>query len=110
MQKEIAKSGTGSFLGVLKTFGDYKSVGLLSFPYKGFTYALDFPNLGKTTERLFERLDSIVLNAHGRLYLAKDARQPKKLFEAGYGDFMGEFCKYRDPNCSSDISRRLMGF
>ena len=110
IQKEIAKSGTGSFLGVLKTFGDYKSVGLLSFPYKGITYALDFPNCGIKTEKLFECLDSIVMNAHGRLYLAKDARQPRKLFELGYGNNMEEFCKFRDPNCSSDLSRRLMGF
>lgn len=110
MQKQIAQSGTGSFLGVLKTFGDYQTVGLLSFPYKGFTYALDFPNQGKLTQKLFERLDRIVLNAKGRLYLAKDVRQPRELFESGYGSQMEEFCKYRDPKCSSDLSRRLMGF
>lgn len=110
IQKEIAKSGEGSFLGVLKTFGDYKSEGLLSFPYKGFTYALDFPNKGKKTLKLFDNLDSIVLNAHGRLYLAKDARQPKSLFLAGYGEQMNEFIKFVDPNFSSDLSRRLMDF
>ena len=110
IQKEIAKSGEGSFLGVLKTFGDYKSEGIMSFPYKGFTYALDFPNKGKKTLKLFENLDSIVLNAHGRLYLAKDARQPKSLFLAGYEEQMNEFIKYVDPNFSSDLSRRLMDF
>lgn len=110
IQKEIAKSGEGSFLGVLKTFGDYKSEGIMSFPYKGFTYALDFPNKGKKTRKLFENLDSIVLNAHGRLYLAKDARQPKSLFLSGYGEQMNEFIKYVDPYFSSDLSRRLMGF
>ena len=110
IQREIAKSGEGSFLGVLKTFGDYKSEGFLSFPYKGFTYALDFPNNGKKTTDLFSRLDCIVKNAHGRLYLAKDARQPKDLFLSGYDKQMNEFIKYVDPACSSDLSRRLMGF
>ena len=110
IQKEIAKSGEGSFLGVLKTFGDYKSEGIMSFPYKGFTYALDFPNKGKKTLKLFESLDSIVQYAHGRLYLAKDARQPKSLFLSGYGEQMNEFIKYVDPNFSSDLSRRLMDF
>ena len=110
IQKEIAKSGEGSFLGVLKTFGDYKSEGIMSFPYKGFTYALDFPNNGSRTEKLFSRLDCIVKNAKGRLYLAKDMRQPKELFLSGYEKEMNEFIKYVDPACSSDLSRRLMGF
>lgn len=108
VQKEIAKSGQGSFLGVLKTFGNYKSVGMLSFPFEGITYALDFPNRGKITEKLFNRLDCIIKNAHGRLYLAKDARQPKELFISGYGEKFEEFTKYIDPNFSSDLSRRLM--
>lgn len=110
IQKEIAKSGEGSFLGVLKTFGDYKSEGIMSFPYKGFTYALDFPNNGQRTANLFNRLDSIVRTSKGRLYLAKDMRQPKELFISGYEKELNEFIKYVDPACSSDLSRRLMGF
>ena len=110
VQHEIAKSGQGSFLGVLKTFGSYKSLGLLSFPFEGFTYALDFPNKGAETLKLFQNLDSIVEEAGGRLYLAKDARQPKRLFLRGYGKAMDTFIKYVDPKLSSDLSRRLMGF
>lgn len=110
IQRIIAKSGSGSFLGVLKTFGDYKSLGILSFPFEGVTYALDFPNKGRQTEKIFEALDDVVLNSGGRLYLAKDARQPKFLFEKGYGHLMEEFYKYRDPMFSSNLSRRLMGF
>lgn len=111
MQKEIARAGQGSFLGVLKTFGDIPSLGLLSFPKAGFTYALDFPNRGIKTERLFQSLDSIVSAAGGRLYLAKDARQNKSLFEKGYGiDKINQFVKYCDPKFSSDLSRRLLGF
>jgi FAD/FMN-containing dehydrogenase len=110
IQQQIAKANEGSFLGVLKTFGRKKSPGLLSFPVHGVTYALDFPNRGDKTEKLFRNLDSIVRESGGRLYLAKDARQPKELFELGYGDAMNEFIKYADPRISSDLSRRLMGF
>lgn len=106
--KEITRSGDGSFLAVLKTFGSRKSVGMLSFPQPGVTLALDFPNHGNRTHKLFERLDAIVREASGRLYPAKDARMPKELFEAGYPR-LAEFMKYRDPGISSSLSRRLMG-
>lgn len=109
VQKEIARSKQGSFLGVLKTFGKVKSLGYLSFPEEGWTYALDFPNRGVETNKLLDRLDSIVKEAKGRLYLAKDVRQPRSLFEQGYGDNISEFLKYRDPKISSDLSRRLLG-
>ncbi|MDD3433168.1 MAG: FAD-binding oxidoreductase [Tepidiphilus sp.] len=108
MLKEIARSGDGSFLGVLKTFGNRQPVGMLSFPQPGVTLALDFPNHGERTHKLFERLDAIVREAKGRLYPAKDARMPRELFEAGYPRLV-EFMKYRDPGISSGLSRRLMG-
>lgn len=108
MLQEIAQSGEGSFLSVLKTFGDIPSVGLLSFPQPGVTLALDFPNKGAKTLKLFERLDAIVREVGGRIYPAKDARMPRDLFESGYPR-LNEFLKYRDPNMSSALSRRLMG-
>jgi FAD/FMN-containing dehydrogenase len=108
MLKEIARSGDGSFLAVLKTFGHRESVGMLSFPQPGVTLALDFPNHGARTHKLFERLDAIVREAKGRIYMAKDARMPKELFEAGYPR-LNEFIKYRDAGISSGLSRRLMG-
>jgi FAD/FMN-containing dehydrogenase len=108
MLKEIARSGDGSFLAVLKTFGNRQPVGMLSFPQPGVTLALDFPNHGERTHKLFERLDAIVREAKGRLYPAKDARMPRELFEAGYPR-LPEFMKYRDPGISSGLSRRLMG-
>jgi len=108
MLKEIARSGDGSFLAVLKTFGNRQPVGMLSFPQPGVTLALDFPNHGERTHKLFERLDAIVREAGGRIYLAKDARMPRDLFEAGYPR-LNEFLKYRDPGISSGLSRRLMG-
>lgn len=108
MLKEIARSGDGSFLAVLKTFGNRQPVGMMSFPQPGVTLALDFPNRGERTHKLFERLDAIVREAKGRLYPAKDARMPKELFEAGYPR-LAEFIQYRDPGISSGLSRRLMG-
>ena len=107
MLREIARSGDGSFLAVLKTFGNRQSVGMMSFPQPGVTLALDFPNKGDRTLKLFERLDAIVREAGGRLYPAKDARMPRDLFKAGYPR-LSEFLQYRDPGMSSALSRRLM--
>jgi FAD/FMN-containing dehydrogenase len=103
----IARSGDGSVLAVLKTFGDRWPQGLLSFPRPGVTLALDFRNHAGV-ESLFEQLDAIVTAAGGRLYPAKDARMPRAMFEAGYPR-LGEFLRYRDPGMSSAMSRRLMG-
>jgi FAD/FMN-containing dehydrogenase len=108
MLTEIARSGEGSFLAVLKTFGEATPVGMLSFPMPGVTLALDFPNRGPRTLALFERLDAIVLEAGGRLYPAKDARMPRALFEAGYPR-IAEFLPFRDPKLGSAMSRRLLG-
>ena len=108
MLKAIANAGDGSFLAVLKTFGERQAVGMLSFPQPGVTLALDFPNHGARTLKLFERLDAIVREAGGRLYMAKDARMPRDLFEAGYPR-LNEFLPFRDAGISSAMSRRLMG-
>jgi len=108
MLKEIAKSGEGSFLAVLKTFGNQQSIGMMSFPQPGVTLALDFPNKGVRTLKLFNRLDAVVREAGGRIYLAKDARVPPDFFEESYPR-LNEFLDYRDPGISSALSRRLIG-
>jgi FAD/FMN-containing dehydrogenase len=103
----IAHSGLGSFLAVLKVFGRLSSPSLLSFPQEGITLALDFPNRGEQLERLFGVLDSIVRNAGGRLYPAKDGRMPGSLFRSGY-PLWPEFSAFVDPRCSSSFWRRVM--
>lgn len=108
MLREISLSGEGSFLAVLKTFGNRPAPGMLSFPRAGVTLALDFPNRGERTLRLFERLDSIVKEAGGTLYAAKDARMPPEIFAAGYPR-LPQFLPFRDPGISSSMSRRLFG-
>lgn len=107
MLQAIAASGTGSPLAVLKTFGNLSSPGMLSFPMEGTTLALDFPNNGARTLRLFERLDGIVREAGGRIYPAKDARMPCDLFVSGYPR-LDEFLPWRDPGIQSDMARRLL--
>lgn len=108
MLQTIAAAGEGSFLAVLKTFGERQSVGMMSFPMPGVTLALDFPNKGEKTLALLRSLDAIVREAGGRIYAAKDSRMPRDLFESGYPQ-LTEFVKYRDPGISSAMSRRLMG-
>lgn len=70
----IAEGRQGSFLAVLKRFGHKPSIGMLSFPRPGVTIALDFPMRGAKTLWLLDKLDEVVNDAHGALYLAKDAR------------------------------------
>ena len=106
---EIRRAGQGSFLAVLKTFGEDKGPGLLSFARPGITLALDFTNYGDRSEKLFERLDAIVASAGGALNPSKDSRMSRAMFEAGFPRFE-EFEKYRDPAVSSAMSRRLMGW
>lgn len=108
MLAHISRAGEGSFLAVLKTFGERPSVGMLSFARPGVTLALDFTNQGDKTRKLLASLDDIVRDAGGRLYPAKDARMPRELFEAGYPRLQ-EFLSHRDPGISSAMSRRLMG-
>lgn len=107
MLEAISRSGEGSFLAVLKTFGDRPPAGLLSFPREGVTLALDFRN-SRALPPLFTRLDEIVRGAGGRLYPAKDARMPRTLYEATYPN-LPAFSAHRDPGMSSALSRRLMG-
>lgn len=102
----IAKAGCGSFLAVLKTFGDVPSPGLLSFPMKGTTLALDFPNRGATTLSLLDKLDAIVREAGGRLYPAKDGRIPPAMFLAGY-PALDRFKTHIDRGMSSTFWRRM---
>ena len=102
----VSTSRTGSFLAVLKTFGARSPRGILSFPRPGATLALDFPNLGETTMRLFERLDAIVRESGGALYAAKDARMSGEMFRLSYRDWE-KFMAFTDPKFSSGFWRRV---
>ena len=84
----ISRSGTGSFLAVLKQCGDMPSTGLLSFPLHGLSLALDFPQRESVNERLFAKLDALVHEAGGRLYAAKDAHMSAEHFKQAYPDWV----------------------
>jgi decaprenylphospho-beta-D-ribofuranose 2-oxidase len=77
----INRRGTGSFLAVLKLFGEQDN--LISFPMKGFTLALDFPIQPGLFEFLDE-LDRVVAEYGGRIYLSKDARMKNEIFWRTY--------------------------
>lgn len=80
--QQIAASGRGSFLAVLKRLGRHNG-NPLSFPLAGYTLALDFKVEAGLFEML-ERLDSMVLDYGGRLYLAKDSRMSAATFRRSY--------------------------
>lgn len=80
--ERIQESGQGSFLAVLKLFGNANE-GLLSYPSRGFTLALDFAASAET-QALFKEWDQWVLEAGGRLYLAKDATTSPEAIQQMY--------------------------
>jgi FAD/FMN-containing dehydrogenase len=108
MLNAISAAGDGSFLAVLKNFGETRSPGLLSFPREGVTLALDFPNRGERSARLFGELHAMVAAHGGRLYPAKDAHMPPGLFQAQYRDVLPAFRASIDPAFSSSFWRRVM--
>lgn len=68
----IAASGNGSFLAVLKLFGENNPQAYNSFPERGYTLALDF-KVDPKLASLVHTLDTIVLKYGGKIYLTKDA-------------------------------------
>ncbi len=72
MIERIAASRRPSFLGVIKSMGD-EGDGLLSFPRPGLTLSVDFPYPDDALTALLHGLDELVLEAGGRVYLAKDS-------------------------------------
>ena len=103
---EIGRSGNGSFLAVLKQFGEMASPGMLSFARPGTTLALDFPNTGPGVFALLDRLDAIVAEAGGAVYPAKDARMSPALFRRGFPQWEA-FQAFIDPRFSSGLWRRV---
>lgn len=108
--KIISSSGFASFLAVVKEFGDHDHGGL-SFPTAGTTLALDFPNVGARLFKTMDRLDDIVIDCGGRVYLGKDARLDKDSFRSMYPEWQ-EWKAVRDAwdpdhRFQSDLGRRL---
>lgn len=105
----ILSSGELPFLNVLKRLGK-ESGGVLSFPREGYTFAIDFP-IRQNTPALLKRLDAMVIDAGGRIYLGKDSYTDAATFRAMYPEvesWLQTKAKY-DP-CrlfTSDLGRRI---
>lgn len=99
------RAGEGSFLTVLKRFGQMRSPGLLSFPRHGYTLTLDFPNRGARTLALLEELDRITIGAGGAVNPYKDARMDSHVFDASFPNWRA-LESLRDPAFLSDFWRR----
>ena len=107
--QRINKMGLGSFLAVLKLFGEQDD--LISFPMKGYTLALDFP-IRPGLFPFLDELDKIVADYGGRIYLSKDARMKPEIFWKTYPyakAFQQVIQKYDPENrFVSSMSQRLM--
>lgn len=102
--RRIAESKRGSFLAVLKAFGPANE-NLLSFPMEGYSLALDF-KLEPGLLPFLDKLDRIVLDHGGRIYLSKDVRMDADTFRAGYPRWQ-EFLKIRRA-CGADAVFRSL--
>jgi decaprenylphospho-beta-D-ribofuranose 2-oxidase len=106
---EISHARAASPLAVLKTLGGMGR-GLLSFPMRGFTLALDFPRRTGTAE-LLRRLEDITLEHGGRIYLAKDSVLSREALRTMYPDLprLEAVLARVDPESrfTSDMARRL---
>lgn len=74
----IANSGNGSFLAVLKLYGKENPHAYNSFPFEGYSLALDF-KVNSKLRKLIDRLDDIVEEYHGKIYLTKDSMSRSSL-------------------------------
>jgi FAD/FMN-containing dehydrogenase len=100
---EIGRSGQGSFLAVLKLFGKQNEKAKLSFPMEGYTLALDF-KIQPGLFDLLDRLDVLVEQYGGRLYLAKDVRMKKQML----GSLAPHFERLLEDNKFASLQFRRM--
>jgi decaprenylphospho-beta-D-ribofuranose 2-oxidase len=108
--ERLAAAGAASFLTVLKRFGP-ANPGPLSFPAPGWTLALDMAAATRGLADVLDDLDRQVVDAGGRIYLAKDSRVAPELVAAMYPR-LGEWQRVQarlDPGgeLQSDLARRL---
>jgi decaprenylphospho-beta-D-ribofuranose 2-oxidase len=76
----LTEQGAASFLCVIKDCGD-QGEGLLSFPLKGTSIALDLP-VRDSTQSVVDKLNEFVIARGGRIYLAKDSFTRAEHFRA----------------------------
>lgn len=97
----ISASRRASFLAVVKRTGE-AGEGLLSFPFAGYTLALDFPN-APGVEDFLRGLVRVTRDQGGRVYLAKDSVITPADFAAMYP----QHARFREISRSVDPEGRL---
>jgi len=99
--ERLAADRRPAFLAVLKRFGPGR--GMLSFPARGWTLAVDLPAGDPELGPVLDGFDRAVAEAGGRVYLAKDARLRPELLAAMYP----ELPRWREVRARVDPERRL---
>jgi decaprenylphospho-beta-D-ribofuranose 2-oxidase len=107
--RTLLDAGRPPALVVVKRMGDGRA-GALSFPREGWSVAVDLP-AEHGTGALLDRMDRTLADAGGRVYLAKDARMSRRVFERMYPELEAwrEIRRQLDPRdvFTSDLARRL---
>ncbi len=106
----LSAGGATSALTVVKRFGS-ASPAMLGFPCPGWTLAVDVPTAVPRLAATLDRLDRIVVEAGGRIYLAKDGRTSIPAVARMYPR-LGEWRRAVDKldpqgRFQSDLARRL---
>lgn len=106
----FSQAGVGSFLAVLKRMGP-QNLAPMSFPTEGWTLTLDIAAGINGLAELLAKVDTMVLDAGGRHYLAKDSHVSPIAVRRGYPR-LDEWMNTRnemDPTglWRSDLARRL---
>ncbi|MGQ3888888.1 FAD-binding oxidoreductase [Legionella sp. CNM-1927-20] len=107
LQKIINHCHAVPTLAVLKYF-KRPGNGLLSFVEPGFTLAIDFIN-NKQAKHAIEKMNQLITEVKGKIYLAKDLFLTRAQFESQYPSYQ-QFCQTLSqfsPQISSNLSRRL---
>lgn len=102
--RKLQKEGISSFLTVLKKLG--RGRGYMSFPIDGYTLALDFP-ASRSAKNKLNKVDDMVHEMGGRVYLAKDARMEAAHLRVGYPEHAA-FSSFVQPlPFNSNLAQRL---
>ena len=108
--EKFSGAGVASFLAVLKRMGPQNNAPM-SFPTEGWTLTLDMAAGISGLAELLSDVDSLVLDAGGRHYLAKDSHVSASAVRRGYPriDEWMSTQEEMDPSglWRSDLSRRL---
>lgn len=105
----IQQNKTNSYLTVIKLHRSSK--GYLSFPIDGFSVACDFPNT-KDVKLLIKKLNKIVIDLDGKVYLAKDSLLTGKEFKKMYSTQIIKWEKiisksFSNNDFNSELSKRI---